>query len=245
MLFKLCFAIFALVLYSCYMLGGWIAILTFVVLVYFPYPKLKGLIPNARDVTITGTRPMSHEPMLYLYVGCSPTMYEFLHAAVFRQTIGSTYYVTPVVPDYYLFIPFVGAVLRVWGVRGTSSLRDLFQTGQSVALMASSQWEMVQNYVVDQSMLLTCDTTYVSRLVKSNGGSDTMTHKIFVLRPVERVTSYYRFFPRLQLWVAKNQLCNPMFIPVDMSHVRAIELSITPSASVNQANIENTTMHAV
>lgn len=245
MLFKLCFAIFALVLYSCYMLGGWIAVFSFVVLVYFPYPKLRLLIPQAREVTITGTRPMSHEPMIYLYVGCSPMMYEFLHAAVFRQTTGSTYYVTPVVPDYYLFVPFVGAMFRVWGIRGTSSLRDLILTGQSIALMASSQWEMVNNYVVDQSMPLICDSTYVSKLVKSNGGSDTMGHKVYVLRPVERVTSYYRFFPRLQVWFAKNQLLTPLFIPVDASHVRAMEFTIIQASSVNQSHIENATMHMV
>ena len=157
MLFKLCFAIFALMLYSCYMLGGWIAVISFAVLVYFPYPKLRFAIPNPREVTITGTKPMTHEPILYLYVGCSPMLYEFLHAAVFRQSIGNPYYVTPVVPDHYLFIPFVGATFRVWGVQGTSSLRDLLQTGQSVALMASSQWEMVNNYVMDQSMPLVCD----------------------------------------------------------------------------------------
>jgi hypothetical protein len=245
MLFKLCFAIFALVLYSFYMLGGWIAVFVFAVLIYFPYPKLKWVVPNAREVTISGTRPMSHEPMLYLYVGCSPMLYEFLHAAVFRQSLGSSYYVTPVMPDYYLLVPFVGTMLRIWGVRGTSSLRDLLHTGQSVALMASSQWEMVNNYVIDQSMPMVCDTTYVSRLVKSNGGTDTMAHKIFVLRPVERVTRYYRFFPRLQLWFAKNQLFNPMFVPVDASNVRAIELTIVSASSVNQAHIENATTHAV
>lgn len=187
------------------MLGGWVGAFSFAVLVYFPYPKLKWLLPNPRDVTIANPRVLSNEPMLYLYVGCSPLLYEFLHAAVFRQSVGNSYYVTPVVPDYYLFVPFVGTAFRIWGVYGTSSLRDLLQTGQSVALMASSQWEMVNNYVVDRSAPLVCDSSYVSKLVKSHGGSDTMAHKIFVLRPIERVTSYYRFFPRLQLWLAKDR----------------------------------------
>lgn len=239
MLFVLCFAIFFTTLYGVYLLMGWAMALAFAFVVYFPYPKLQFLIPLPKPVTYLDEVPIDSldKATLFVFLGNSPILYEFLNAAVFNR-LGHVHYVTPVVPQYYTLIPFVCTVLRVWGVRSISQLRELVRTGQSVAVMASSNREMVHNYVIEQAGKFFIDSQSTYHYLRYHTGAEHISYTTVVIWPDERTHTYFKFLPRLQQFLTRYKLLVPLFIPVDLTRMRAIELRRKRADSYHQSHID-------
>lgn len=167
---------------------------------------------------------------LFMFAGCSPFLHEFLVSFVFSNSVKHNLRYAKLVPNYYMDTPFLGPLLRIWGVRRMSEISSVLISGASAAVMCTSSEEMMQNFIVEQSGPIHVEANKYINFIYSN--ADTEVHDIYLVAPTERGSHFASGFKRLQTMLYKSCIGTPIYIPLttktfDLNLVKCIDTKHT------------------